>query len=51
LVSPSKNMVMVITAANGYDSLFGLSAVPQDGQAIRSFVLREALYDLFPVVD
>lgn len=51
LVSPSKNMVMVITAANSNDSLFGLPAVPQEGQAVRSFVLRQDLYDLFPVVD
>lgn len=51
LVSPSKNMVMVITAANSNDSLFGLPTVPQDGQAVRSFVLRQNLYDLFPVID
>lgn len=50
LVSPTKNMVMVITAANANDSLFDLSAVPQDGQAARAFVLRQELYDLFPVV-
>jgi len=50
VVAPTKNLVIVITTSNRFDSLFGLPSGSESGQAVRAYVLRDKLYDLFPTI-